>query len=103
MKVFDLTDQEIRAVNVAFAYWHERWDWEMPTRTGLSREEFELSAAAWSGATSAEAAKSSALAALGAVREVWDAERQAASILGVSPEQLDGLIKRLAEVVENAV
>ncbi|MFN8994954.1 MAG: hypothetical protein ACK5X3_15010 [Pseudomonadota bacterium] len=102
MKAPDLSPKQLDAVRASFEYWLRNWDWEMPTLTGLSREEFERVAGLWPTAVP-ENVQTTMLAALGAVREFWAAERSAAQLLGLTEGEMVSLIDGLTKGVDDAV
>lgn len=97
-----LSAQQRAAISSAFSYWLEHWDWEMPTLTGLTLEEFQRAAEEWRCPTGKVQA-SSALAALGAVRECWAQVGKASELLGLRQQEAQGLVMLLAKEVGNEV
>jgi hypothetical protein len=74
----------------------------MPTLTGLSLEEFRRAAESWPKLLP-DAPQTSMLAALGAVRELWAAEREVTTLLGMNSDEVLPLIEILASGVDDAV
>ena len=97
-----LSSSQLEAINAAFSYWLDHWNWEMPTLTGLTVEEFQNAAKVWR-CLPAEAPAASVVGALGAVRECWAQARDAENLLGLKPEGVLALLAFLANGVNNAV
>ncbi|MEK9803876.1 MAG: hypothetical protein VW475_10785 [Curvibacter sp.] len=97
-----LSSEEQAAIHVALAWVIKDWDWEMPTRTGLELQDFRAVAENWPEALNSSPSMS-ASAAHGAVREFWEAHRNAAEMLSLSPESLATLMQKLLKWVDDAV
>lgn len=97
-----LSFEEQAAIHVALAWAIKDWDWEMPIRTGLELQDFRAVAENWPEALNSSPDMSTQ-AAQGAVREFWEAHRDAAELLSLSPESLGALMQKLSRRVDDAV
>jgi hypothetical protein len=102
MDISSFSQPQRTAIDAAFSYWLEHWDWEMPTLTGLTLEEFRSAAHAWR-ESSSEVPKNVLLAALGALRECSAQAEEPKVMLGLGPEQAQALMQVLAEGCDDAV
>lgn len=102
MEIDTLSAQQRAAISNAFSYWLEHWDWEMPTLTGLTLEEFQSAAEVWRCSTG-KVQVTCVSAALGAVRECWAQVGKAPELLGLRQQETQGLVMLLAKEVGNAV
>lgn len=79
-------EMEVEALRRAFAYWLENWDWECPTLFGIDRDELRVVLEGWPNPRVDD--ETTALAALGALRELLDG---ASANPGPEVERLLGL------------
>jgi hypothetical protein len=89
-------------VGRAFSYWRKHWDWEMPTLTGLSLQEFEAAAESWCANPSTVSA-TVLVAALSAVRECWAQVPNATELLDLPGIEVRELLNVLAKELDDAV
>ncbi len=79
-------EKEVEALRRAFEYWLEHWDWECPTLFGIDKDELSVVLEGWPNPRVDD--ETTALAALGALRELLDG---ASSIPGFEVERVLGL------------
>lgn len=86
MNTVAFDEREVEVIRRAFEYWLEHWDWECPTLFGIDRDELGAVLEGWPNPRVDE--ETTALAALGALRELLDG---GSAIPGSEVERLLGL------------